>query len=81
MFENTGNLARRSLQMQDNKYGKIGDYSFKSFSCFLFLEKEEVFLAFYSVLHQCSNYCFTYEKQNSLKQEEQLNPQFVNRGL
>lgn len=81
MSENTENLARKLLQIRDNKYWKIGVYSLKSFSCFLLLEKGEVILAFYSVLHQWSNYCFTCEKQNSLKQEEQLNPHFVNSGV
>lgn len=46
MFENTENLARKLPQIQDNKYGKVGLYGFKSFSCFLLLEKEEVILAF-----------------------------------
>lgn len=49
MFENTENLARKLLQIQDNKYWKIGVYSLKSFFCFLLLEKGEVILAFYSV--------------------------------
>lgn len=80
MFENTENLARKLLQIWDNKYVKIGVYRFKSFSCFLLLEEGEISLAFYSVLHQWSNYCFTCEKQNSPKYEEKLNPHFVNSG-
>lgn len=82
MFESTENLARILLQIQDNKYVKIGICSFESFfSCSLLLERGEFILAFYSLLHQWSNYCFTCEKQIYLKAEEQLNPHFVNGGV
>lgn len=42
MFENTENLARKLLQIQDNKYGKIGDLQLqKLFLTYCDLRKKE----------------------------------------
>lgn len=56
--------------------GRSGFTAAKVFLAFCYLRREKLFLHF-AVLHQWSNYCFTCEKQNSLKQEEPLNPHFV----
>lgn len=75
MFENTENLARKLLQIQDNKYGKIGDLQLqKLFLTYCDLRKKEF------LLQQWSKYCFTCEKQNSLEHEDQLNSHLINRG-
>lgn len=60
--------------------GRLGITASKVFlaSCYL---RRKTFSLHFTVLHQCSNYCFTCESQNFLKQGEQLNPHFVNRGL